>query len=342
MADSPGLFSLSNRAFSRTLTINHLQVPSTQTDFPVLVNFTNSTFKSISNGGHVHRTDGFDIGFYSDSGLTTKLKWEIERYTPSTGEIVAWVKIASVSSASDTVFYMGYGDPSITTDQSDPVNVWTNSFLGVYHLKDGTTLNVNSSTGSNNGTNHGCTATPGQVDGAANFLSSSSNFVDLGTAINPTAVTFTAWINASSLPQADQAILDRNIANTSFIILTVKSNGKLRQFVSASGSVSYDGTGSQTVVAGTYQYIALTYDSSAGLIGYINAVSDGAAAANGNITTTAASTYIGNDPVVGSRAWNGVIDEARVASVSRSANWITCEFNNQKSSSTFVTLGSEV
>src|SRR6266478_2308940 len=106
------------RIFSRSLTIDHTQVPSTQTNFPVLVNFTNSAFATIANGGHVSNANGYDIRFFSDAALTTLLKWEMERYNASTGEVVAWVKIASVSSASDTIFYMQYGDRTITTDQS--------------------------------------------------------------------------------------------------------------------------------------------------------------------------------------------------------------------------------
>src|SRR6266478_3210644 len=121
--------------FTRTLTIDHTQVPSTQTDFPILVNFTDSTFKTVANGGRVSATNAFT--FSSDSIGASLLKWEIERYNASTGEIVAWVKIASVSSVSDTVFYLRYGD-NITTDQSDPTNVWTNNFTCVFHLKDGT------------------------------------------------------------------------------------------------------------------------------------------------------------------------------------------------------------
>ena len=34
-----------------------------------------------------------DIGFYADSGGTTKLKWEVEKYDGTTGNLIAWVKI---------------------------------------------------------------------------------------------------------------------------------------------------------------------------------------------------------------------------------------------------------
>lgn len=343
MADSPGLFTLNPR-FSRTLTVDHLQVPSTQTDFPILVSFTDATFKTISNGGHVRNASGYDIGFYSNPNGSTKLKWEMEFYDAVNGIIVAWVKISSISSVSDTVFYMFYGDSSITTNQSDPINVWTNSFLGVYHLKDGTTLSVADSTGSHNGTNNAATATTGQIDGSGAFDSTLPSQIDIGSGMHPVALTYSAWINATTFPHAYSAVINRaaSVPSTNSL-LDVKSTGKLRcSLATSTGVTAYDGLGSHTLSAGTWYYIGFTYDSSSGLIGYVNAASDHTVAADGNADTLAASTLIGNFPVTFGREWNGKIDEVHISSVARSADWITCEYNNQKTSSTFVALGSEV
>ena len=56
-----------------------------------------------------------------------------------------------------------YGDPSITTDQSDPVNTWDSNFKAVYHFGDGTTLSATDSTGGNKGTLfNGPTASAGE------------------------------------------------------------------------------------------------------------------------------------------------------------------------------------
>ncbi len=146
------------------ISINSAQVPSTQTDFPVLVSQTDARFKTVGNSGHVENASGFDIRPYSDTALTSALSYDLERYNASTGEVVMWVKVASLSS-STTPIYLAYGDASLTTDGSS-TTTWSNSFLGVYHCKDGTTLSVASATGSNNGTNNsGVAATTGQIDG---------------------------------------------------------------------------------------------------------------------------------------------------------------------------------
>jgi hypothetical protein len=120
--------------YYRALTVDKTKVPSTQSNFPVLVSVTHATLKTVANGGHVANSHGYDIGFFADSAGTTPLKWELERYNAATGEVVAWVKIPSLSSSVDTVFYVFYGDAAISTDQSDPTAVWSNGFAAVYHL----------------------------------------------------------------------------------------------------------------------------------------------------------------------------------------------------------------
>lgn len=325
-----GLFGI-RTVFTRALTIDHLQVPSTQTDFPVLVSFTDTTFKTVANGGHVAANNAFT--FSSDSGGSSLLKWEVERYNPSTGEIIAWVKISSVSSVSDTLFYLRYGS-TITTDQSDPANVWTNSFLGVYHLADGTTLNANSSTGSNNGTaTNTPTATAGQIDGAMAVASASSQYVALPASINP--ITYTAWINGTSFPAAVNTILAKNGTGAQGVYtFTVNSSAQLR------ANTNTGAASSTTVLStATWYYVATTASGTEVLL-YLNGALD--TTGTGGIPLNGTNTsQIGSDQAGGGRYFNGKMDEARIASVVRSADWITTEYNNQKSASTFIALGVE-
>src|SRR5205814_4920131 len=189
-------------ACRRSLTIDHTKVPSTQSNFTVLVSVTDPALKTVANGGHVANANGYDIGFYADSGGTTKLKWEVEKYNGTTGNLIAWVKIPSVSSTTDTSFYLFYGDPSITTDQSDPLNTWDSNFKAVYHLGNGTTLSATDSTGGNDGTLfNGPTAIAGKINGAAHFVSTSNQTIDLA---NPgdlpitTAWTMEGWFKPST------------------------------------------------------------------------------------------------------------------------------------------------
>jgi hypothetical protein len=81
-------------SFARSIAIAHAQVPNTdQSNFPVLFNTTDALLKTVANGGHVQNANGYDIIFTSDAAGTVKLNHEIEYYSPSTGQFVAWVRV---------------------------------------------------------------------------------------------------------------------------------------------------------------------------------------------------------------------------------------------------------
>ena len=330
------------------ISINAAQVPSTQSNFPVLVSQTDNRFKSTGNGGHVASSSGFDIRPYSDSGLTTAITgYWLERYDATTGEVVMWVNVSSLSS-STTPIYLGYGDTSLTTDGSSASGTWSNSFISVYTLKDGTTLSVNDALGTHNGTNHSVTATSGQIDGGGSFVAASSQYVDIGSWSGPTSITIGAWFNATSLPASAAAIIDRRNTNTLYPwSIVLLSTGKLQYygFTQGVGDIHVD-PGSHTQSTATWYLVHFVYSNSAGtggLTGYVNAASDGTTSRSGSdLRTDACTTYIGNDNFNASRFFNGKIDHVTISSVARTANWITTEYNNQSAPGTFETLGTEV
>lgn len=328
------------QAWYSPISINAAQVPSTQTDFPVLVSQTDARFKTIANSGHVSNANGYDIRPYTDTTLGTAITgYELERYNATTGEVVMWVKVSSLSS-STTPIVLGYGDTGITTDGSSSTT-WSNSFQNVYHLKDGTTLSVTDSAAHTNGTNHSATAATGKIDGGAGFASASTQYISTSSTAY-SAVTWSAWVNATSFPSAYNTVIYKNSSNSDANGILIKSNGKLFCILVATTQLFYDGTGSHTLSTGTWYLVHLTYNSSAGLIGYVNGASDGTVAANGagNMSGSLVA-QIGRDDV-NARYWNGSMDEVRASTVARSADWITTEYNNQNAPGTFETLGSEV
>jgi hypothetical protein len=117
----------SNWLYRKKITIDHTKVSATLTNFPVLVNLS-----SDSNLASRAQSDGDDILFTSSDG-TTKLSHEIEKYSSSTGELVAYVKIPSLASTTDTEIYMYYGNPS-TINQQDVANVWNDNYISTWHL----------------------------------------------------------------------------------------------------------------------------------------------------------------------------------------------------------------
>ena len=98
-------------------------ISSDLTDFPYLVSFTHSDLTKTTE------SDGTDIVFTASDG-TTELAYEIERFDQSTGEVIAWVKIPTVSASENTDIYIYYKGTATSSSSS----VWDSNYNLVYHL----------------------------------------------------------------------------------------------------------------------------------------------------------------------------------------------------------------
>ncbi len=327
----------------KTITVDHTQVSSTQTDFPVLISGTFSYLKTVANGGLVQNASGFDIILSSTTAMdgSAILPFQIESYDPTTGAINFWVKLSSLSSSVDTVIYLLYDNPAIFSSQESP-SVWTNGFVSVQHL------NGNSADNSGNGNNGSDTiisyATEKIAKGAV--FNGTSSQISLGAGVGPDTVaakcSFSAWVNATSWAQAYNAVESKEKTGSGRTLL-VKSTGKLAIYVSdGSFTIDYDGTGTHTLSTGTWYLVSYTYDGSGTIItGYVNGVLD-ATVNNGNpgnltVLDTVALELFGASFFT-SRVLAGALDEIHVANVVRSANWFLTEYNNQNSPGTFYTV----
>jgi hypothetical protein len=107
-------------------------------------------FRTAANGGNVQRTDGsgnaLDLIFTSDSGCGSPLNFEIESYVGATGQMAYWVQVPGVSHVSDTVFYMCYGNSSITSSQANASGTWDSNFKAVIHFASPTSISGADST----------------------------------------------------------------------------------------------------------------------------------------------------------------------------------------------------
>lgn len=329
----------------RAITVDHTKVPSNQSNFPVLVSGTYSYLATVGNGGFATNSNGYDIGFYSDSGITTKLDWETELWTASNGLVVYWVRIPTVSSSVDTVFYMAYGNASITTDQSNKTGVWDTNFKGIWHLPNGTTLGATDSTSSaNNGTITGATAGTGQIDGAGAF-SGSGQYISGGV------------VSAASFPATLSCWFKSGASSTFGVMLSVDANandgfriglgGSNKPEAAIGGVAVYDFTALSTLSTGTWYFLTVTFSGNGGsAIAYLAAA--GGSLANQTLSIGTPSGAM-NKFHLGVRGdlnslttWNGSLDELRYSNIARAADWITAEYNNQNSPSTFYTVGSQI
>lgn len=308
------------------------------TNFPVYIQ-GNAELKVTGSGGHVQNSSGFDI-VYGDCSTASLYKFERVFWVGTNGaNSEFWIKVPTVSHSTNTNFCVFYGNAAITTDQQDAVNTWDSSYVLINHWPDGTTLSNADSTGLNTMTSHATpTAVAGQVDGGLGLATASVQYVDAGSnaRLNPTAITYETWINATTLGHTANMVMSKVVVGGSAAVqLSVSNTGKVSLFATTGGTVS--GTGTATITTGTWFHLALTYDSTVGLNGYVNGALDKNVAASGNLNTTAAVFTIGQDTNTSGRSWNGPMDESRVSNIARPVNWILASYNNQNSPSTFLT-----
>lgn len=336
--------SLSNGyAHFRPITIDHTKIPnSDQANFPVLISGTYSYLATTQNGGGVSNAGGFDIIFTSDSAGTTRLPFERESYNPATGAINAWVNIPLLSHTVDTVFYMFFGNSSITADQSNRTGTWDANYAAVYHLPNGTSLSaVDSTLNGNNGSIIGAlTATAGQIDGAASSFSTGS-YIRNSAAIGfdgISGLTVSAWIDPTSISYVNPiGEKGTNSGNYAWFFSHGAAYGspdglslQIRNGC-AGGSVSVPIiTGSWSNIVGTWDGTQIRY--------YLNGSPIGSAiACSGAMPMSTAEFDIGQ--YAQSYAFLGGIDEFRVSRIARSPDWIAAEYHNQQSPSTFYSIG---
>lgn len=300
------------------------------TNFPVLISVNNQYLKTVSNGGLVTSASGYDIVVATDSTIGTYVPWEVEYWTGTDGLWVGWALLTAVngsSAGSNTTFGIAIGNSSITTQQNTgshaSTNVWDSYYKGVWHLSNGSTLNVHDSTSNgNNGTNSGGAAQSScQIDGCLN-LAANGDYVSVGTSGFPSGtgqvLTISAWSNTQLQGGAHCIFAIGNAGVTN-------ANAGIYQI---SGAMEAGGAGtSQTsgVIAGTWGYVVLTYDGSTQRI-----------YGNGSLANSSAQAYnlstlynqIGNDGY--GEDSKGFIDEVRISNgIARSASWILSEYNNQ-------------
>lgn len=323
--------------YCRTVTVDRTKVPNTdQTNFPVTVNGTYAFLAGTGSGGRLTNASGYDAIFTSDNAGTSLLDFELVpgTYNATTGAVEFWIRIPTLTTASDFVFYIFYGNSLISTYQGNTAGTWNSAYPGVWHLPDGVTLGLLDSTGNaNNLTNHSGIAAAGQIDGGS-FLSGAYLSNPTNGTFNGTNYTIEGWVKLSA---SSLALFGRGDAGVpgQYLIFINGSNQLLLDIPFVAGGVL---TGGTALTDGVWTHVALTKNGNDYTF-FVNGVSDGTA------TNASAPAYAG-DFEIGSWAAtffaNADMDEPRLSSTARSADWLRTGYNNQFSPSTFYAFGSEV
>ncbi len=347
-------------AETRAVIIDHTKVAGNLTDYPLLISGIYPYLATVANGGSIEnaitvvgRNTPADLIFTATATGVVALKFEVEYYSSTTGQFVAWVKVPSVSSSVDTIIYMRYGDAAVNTWQGDIPGTWRSEYKGVWHLAtvisatpdcQDSTANGNDGTPSGIGNEVGV---PCQIDGGSQFSGGGDGITctvsDPSLEVQSSSVGF--WVNSTSIGgfgsnQAYMTETDPTNTTTQGWCIVQFHDGTLR--LKYGTQVYYT---SFTLSINTWYFIVVTFDTATGSL---KVYKDGVLAQT--ITGTpevlvysSDITHIGgpNTGGLGDQTFAsqvGYLDECRIYSGILPTGWIATEYANQFSPSTFYSI----
>lgn len=346
------------------ITLDHTKVANTdQTNFPNLACFNGATgancdaalgtltlaaLKLVGSGGSATSSSCFDCIFTSDNAGTTKLKWDTDVYVGTSGSAIFHVQKTRSHTVDDKV-YLFIGNASVTTFQGDE-SMWNDaSYVTVHHLSalDGTTLSgANSVTGTKTQdlTNQAATTTTGFIGGAVSLAveqymsatgAGSGNNYPGGVA----AWTASLWSKTTQNPGfATMFTWGWNTGDNMMAFFLANGPGT-GQFGMATSSHGCGSLYPPAINDGAWHYLT-TSNSTGSLVNkvYFDGVLKATCSAVFAISNSFGGLFVGRvqDASIGAAGqFIGIDDEVRIATVQRSDDWITTEYNNQHSPSTF-------
>jgi hypothetical protein len=345
-----------NWRYRKQITIDFNQVDANLSNFPVLINL--ATDAELAANAQI---DGDDI-LFTASDETSKIPHEIEFFDPGTGELVAWVNVASVSASVDTDIYMYYGNASVGSQQ-DVANVWDANYVQVLHLKEspnGTLDEMNDSTGTGN---HGQTFSMGAGNSVDSIAHKGLNFVradaldqirvyDSAT-LDGTADegTLEFWVNFVATPPPSTYYLimvhSQRFAAGRGMEHAWRADDNFFMYPNAGdpGGQTFSGTTLHGFVAGQWRHVVWRWrrvpgqDHDLFTAGVSRAFDFGDNSANWTVDATMDDWYYGGSVERNDRWFDGMLDEIRVSNIMRTDGWISTENNNQSDPDNFYTLG---
>jgi hypothetical protein len=334
-------------SYRKTITINAGQVTGgPQTGFPMLISHTDPDLRTTANGGLVVNANGFDIIFRAVDDVTCggpgtapcTLSHEVESYTATTGQIIAWVNVPSINNG--TVIYVYYGDAAVTASTQDPTGVWDTNYKGVWHETGGV---ADSTQYASSGTNVGTTNVAGTIANARQFNGTSQYFwvadspnFNVGTG----TMTISAWIYRHTNANYHGIASHTNgTAATDGWWFTAFSNGGTPANVLNFSMNGTDHYSTGTITLNTWTYVAAVKSGTA-VSFYINGALSNTVNNGQNINDSAGRLRVGIEGSShGNQYFDGVIDETRLSTMARSSGWIATEYRNQSAPVTFYALG---
>lgn len=324
----------------------------THSNFPVRIAGTYPQLATVANGGYATGASGYDIIFSSDPVAAGKLAHTVQSWTSTTGAIEAKLKAPSVSHTANTVVYVCVGNSGVTTDQTDPNNLYNSDYLAVYQLDETATPALDATASNLDLTTTGTLTWGGAgVVGKAVEFSNTQMLKSANTGYTGTALTFEGWFYAHTIPGSECALVAYGAGNYGQARLQIQTNhsgcgttpcvvARIATDENCSIRVAATPTVNQWFHVATT--IDITQAAVSEVILYLNGAAQTYAKFDGDTNNT---TGFSNGPIsvgawpAGWLPFDGLVDEIRVSTVVRSAGWISASYNSQSDPGAFYAVG---
>jgi hypothetical protein len=357
--------------YYKKIVFNNALISENLVNFPVLINLTKAGSEFWSHVGSSYH----DLRFVDADG-TTDLHFEVEYWNYAANEALVWVKVPTIDANSATDFiYVYYGNPSPPPSSFlNSPQTWNADFRMVQHLEETSGTQFDSTINDNDGTpTNGVTQglSPSLIDGADRF-DGTNQYVNCtnNASLRVTTFTLEAWINktgtgvatgtgSGGFPSPSSIIpvltkgkyqVDDPGYNVNYFIGIVLSNNTVGfDFEDNTNGGNHPLCSITAITNSQWYYLTATYDGTSMKI-YINGALDIARAFSNSTTVpdtnpwsvaiaSAISGPVGGTPARDG-AFAGLIDEARISSGARSAEWIKAQYLSMGDQ--FVTFEGEV
>ena len=307
------------------------------TNFPALVIFSNNVGGSgfsFSNTPFLS-PNGYDLRFQDATG--SNLNYEIETWNTNRASFV-WVQVPTLSPDGSSYIMATWGDVAASSQLPCTTNgsTWDAPFHGVWHMAQ--TNALDSTTNGNNGVAATNLNATGLVDGCQQFNGNAQINCGHGASLNVTTnLSVSAWIKSN-----ENDLWGVFVGKGSDSDYELEFPGSTTQVRMRINNITQGGAAPQgAITPNVWTYVAGTYNGQTAIL-YLNGV---LAASNALTTTWAPSS---KDLILGHRAdkatyyYNGLLDEVRVDSVPRSADWVWAAHRTVASNAVFASYSPAV
>ncbi len=330
-----------NQSITLNTSATGSDVASTVTNFPVLIRLGHAEMPIFAEA----LSGGSDIRFVKANGIT-RLPYEIVSWDTDAKTAEIWVKVDTVYGNNSTQSIKMLWGKAGVSDSSNSAEVFgtSNGFAAVWHMgaDSGDELDA---TANNFTATH--TGDPGYVKGMAGgaraFNGTSQYFQVVGSANSVLSFpvngnyTISTWVLYAPAESGND---NRTIVS--------KHDNEYALSLNGSGATNWQyfqyANGWQTISSprqtNVWTHLAVVKDGAASRL-YVNGVqtANTTTGSDPNGRNLGTDVFIGRRGDQNNRHWSGYLDELRMATASRSADWLKLDHASQKQYQTLTNIG---